>query len=173
MLLNETYKSWYVAYTYPNAEKKVKRMLEQSGVTSFLPLQKVVRKWSDRTKKLELPFFPNYIFIYTSFKEMHIPLKIKGILRYVTFEGNAATISDGVIESLKKILIGEAVVSNKAFHQVGTPVKITRGPFVGIEGKIARQNGKTRLLVQIKSLNRVVSVDISSDMVENIDWIQV
>lgn len=100
---------------------------------------------------------------------MYVPLKIKGILRFVTFEGRAATISDTMIESLKKILSGDAIVSNEAFSEAGMPVKITTGPFAGIEGKIAKQSGKTRLLVQIKSLNRIVSVELSSNMVEAIN----
>lgn len=55
--------NWDMAYTFPKAERKAACKLREMGVTSFLPLHKVVKQWSDRKKKLELPLFPNYLFI--------------------------------------------------------------------------------------------------------------
>ena len=128
------------------------------GVSSFLPLQKVIRVWNDRKKKLEVPLFPSYIFIYTSAVERYQLLTIDGLIRYVTFEGKPATISSTVIDSLKKMLVSDVEVSSESFI-AGMPVKINDGPFIGAEGILIRKNGKARFVVQIDALQRTVSVD--------------
>ena len=58
--------NWYVAYTYPRCEKRVERQVKDLGVDCYLPLKKVVRRWSDRMKKngsaiiSKLHLCPNY-----------------------------------------------------------------------------------------------------------------
>ena len=54
---------WYVLYTKPRNEKKVAQRLSEAGYTVYCPLQKVRRRWSDRTKVVEEPLFTSYLFI--------------------------------------------------------------------------------------------------------------
>jgi transcription antitermination factor NusG len=157
-------KDWHIGYTCPKAEKRVHKKLEIMGVTSFLPLQKVIKNWSDRKKKLEIPLFPNYIFIHTSPSERYDILQVNGLVRYVTFEGKPATVPDSLINSLQKMLSGDLEVTNEQFI-AGMAVKIIDGPFAGIEGQLIRNNGKSRLFVQINVLQRNVSVDISASSI--------
>jgi transcriptional antiterminator RfaH len=155
---------WHIAYTYPKAERKVFRKLELMGVTAFLPLHYVVRTWSDRKKKLEVPLFPNYIFIYTSSSERYELLQIKEVVRFVSFDGSPAIVSETLINSLKKMLKGDVEVSEEEYHE-GMHVKVTDGLFKGAEGILIRKNSKSRLVIQIKVLRRTVSVDISSSSI--------
>jgi transcription antitermination factor NusG len=157
-------RNWHIAYTFPKAEKQVFATLKKMEITSYLPLQRVTRTWSDRQKQIELPLFPNYIFIYTSARERYIPLQIKNILRYVSFGGEPAIVTDSVIDSLKKMVDKEVEISNDKFPSIGVRVKINQGPFAGVEGLLIRKNGKTRLTVQIESLNREVSVEIPASI---------
>lgn len=159
---------WYIAYTYSKAERKALEKMENMGVSSFLPLHKVVRNWSDRRKIIEVPLFPNYIFIYTSASHMHELLKLKELIRYVTFDGKAATVEDDLIVSLKKMAGHDVEVSTFSYVP-GTSVRIEEGPFTGVEGVLVRQNGTNRLVVQIQALQRLVSVEISSSRVRPLD----
>jgi transcription antitermination factor NusG len=121
---------------FQKAEKQVKISLDRMSVVSFLPLQKVTRIWSDRKKQLELPLFPNYIFIYTSSRDRYKSLQIKSILNYVSFAGKPATVPENVIVSLQKILSENIQLTEESFSSdtIGMPVLITEGPFTGIEG---------------------------------------
>jgi transcription antitermination factor NusG len=166
MNINRFSRSWYVVYTYPKAEQKANKKLKEMGITSFLPLHKVVRQWSDRKKKLEVPLFPSYIFIYILPHEGSNVLKIKGIIKFVTFEGKRAVISDVIIDSLKNILKGDVEVTNENFCNDGAKVKISQGHFAGAEGVLIRKNGKTRLLVQIEVLHISVFVDVPAGCVK-------
>jgi len=160
----EMLKEWHIAYTYPKAERKIYKKLEIMGITSFLPLHKVMREWSDRKKMLEVPLFPNYIFVYISRRERYEALQIKEIVKYVSFEGKPVTVSDSLINSLKTVIKGNIEVSNDEYC-VGMKIKVIDGPFDGAEGTLIRKNGKSKLLIQIKALGRIVSVDIPSNSV--------
>lgn len=166
MNLNQSNPNWHVVYTYPRAERTANIKLKEMGIISFLPLHKVVRQWSDRKKKLEVPLFPNYIFVYIFPKQRFSVLKIKELIKFVSFEGRPAIVSEKIIYSLKKIVKGDIEVSNENFNEEGIKVKIRRGQFTGAEGILIRKNGKTRLLVQIEALNTYVSIDISANSIE-------
>ena len=160
--------NWYVGYTYPKAEKKVQRKVTDIGVESFLPMSQVVRQWSDRKKKLEMPVFPNYIFIHATAHERHQTLNIRELVRFVSFEGNPVTISDEEIESIKTVLSMNAEISNERFHKMGTKVEITSGEFAGATGILLRKEGKQRLLVQLEALQQAFSVSLQAGCVEEV-----
>jgi transcription antitermination factor NusG len=161
-------KNWYVAYTTPQSERKAKARLDEMEVRSFLPMQTVVRQWSDRKKKLEVPVFPNYLFIYTNSFERFEIIKMPELVYYVSFEGKAVTVSEEIITSLEKILTSDVEVTNENFVRTGSKIKITDGRFAGAEGILLRKNGKTRLVVSIEVLKRSISVDISAACVESV-----
>ena len=161
-------RKWHIAYTFAKAERKAFKKLESMGVIAFLPLHYVVRNWSDRKKKLEVPIFPNYIFIYTSASERYDVLQLKELVRYVAFDGKPAIVSDSLIESLKKMLEGDVEVSDDEFYE-GMEVKVVDGLFCGAEGILVRKNSHNRLVVQIKVLRRSVSVDIASSSIIPLD----
>lgn len=143
--------------------KKVINKLEILGIQSYLPLHQVVRDWSDRKKKLIVPLFPNYIFIYVSDKKRHETFSVKEIVRYVSFEGKPATVHNTTIDSLKRILEERVEIEVENCIGVGTPVRINRGPFVGVEGVVVNRHGNTRLIIQITALQRCVAVNIAEN----------
>lgn len=165
MISNCTAPHWYLVYTYPKAEKKVDSKLREIGITTFLPMHKVVKQWSDRKKKLEVPLFPNYVFVCIPHRERFKALQVKGVVRFISFEGQPVIVKDAIVDSLKTMLTGSADVSNEEFYQEGMPVRISHGQFVGAEGTLIRKNGKNRLLVKINVLHTCVSVDISASEV--------
>jgi transcriptional antiterminator RfaH len=160
----ELSREWHIAYTYPKAERKVSKKLENLGVASFLPLHNVIRNWSDRKKKLEVPIFPNYIFVYTSRDERYDTLQIKEIVKYVSFDGKPVTVSEAIINSVKTMLKGNVEVSDEEYFE-GMHIKVTDGVFSGAEGILVRKNSRSRLVIQIEALRRTISVDISSNSV--------
>ena len=170
MISNHSTSNWHVVYTYPKAERKVNSKLREMGITTFLPLHKVVRQWSDRKKKLEIPLFPNYVFVCIPHRERFKALQVGGVVRYVSFEGQPVAIEESIIDSLKKVLKGNADVSNEEFYEEQMPVRISHGQFAGAEGTLIRKNGKNRLLVKINVLHTCVSVDIKASEVEAMQY---
>jgi transcription antitermination factor NusG len=53
---------WHAFHVRTRFEKVVSRHLLGEGYEEFLPLYNRTSRWSDRTKQLELPLFPGYVF---------------------------------------------------------------------------------------------------------------
>ena len=54
--------NWFAVCTRHQHEKTVHRLLESKGIESLLPLRATASKWKDRTKLVQLPLFPCYVF---------------------------------------------------------------------------------------------------------------
>lgn len=59
---------WYAFYVRMHHEKKTAEKLEMLKVVHFLPIQEVIRQWSDRKKKIKQVVIPMLIFICTDEK---------------------------------------------------------------------------------------------------------
>ncbi|MCW3111254.1 MAG: hypothetical protein JWQ09_5760 [Segetibacter sp.] len=166
MISSSAKSNWYTAYTFPNMEKKVHLELTNLNVISYLPMQEVLRQWSDRKKKLMVPMFPNYLFINTSQKRKFDLLSIKGILRFVSFDGKPAIVSDEEIASIKKFENAEFEIEPNLVN--GDSVIITYGPFTGLKGKLFNKKGKHRFALRISALNQSLSIDISTSFLRKL-----
>lgn len=155
---------WYAAYTFPKFEKKVHIELVRRNVEAYLPLQKVSRQWSDRIKKLEVPLFPNYVFIKTSDFERRELVTIHGLSYFVSFECRPATISDEDIATIKKLESESLEVESTLVE--GTLVKVIRGPLAGLRGRLYVRKGKCRFGVRIDTINQSLSVEIPAAYLE-------
>ena len=144
---------WYVVYTQPRAEKKSAEYLAEKNIQYYLPLLKTIRQWSDRKKKVELPLFPSYLFVYVSLKEYYEVLNIPGISRYLFFDGKAATISQKEIDKIKMLLnadIDMEVTSEKILPC--EQIEITHGALRGIKGEMVAYKGERKVAIRIQQI---------------------
>ncbi len=154
---------WFIAYTYPKAEKKIHTRINELGVESFLPLQKVKRKWSDRTKIIEVPLFPSYMFVYTTEKSIPKLLGIREIVRFLSFESKLATIKKKEIEFIKQALKeGKELRVEKELFEKGQKVFLNEGPFLGLEGTLIQERSKNRFIIELKVLKQSLSIEVPS-----------
>ncbi|MBO0933589.1 UpxY family transcription antiterminator [Fibrella aquatilis] len=157
---------WYAVYTYPKAERKVYEKISRMNVEAFLPMHKVIRQWSDRKKKMEVPLFPNYVFVKTTPNLQFELCQIKELVRFITFEKKPVCIPEGVISSIKKITLGDIEVSDHTLdYKLGQQVEVVQGQFAGIRGYLVNIKGKNRLVICIEALQSLVSVEISASCV--------
>lgn len=150
---------WYVIYTHPNFEKKVYNSLQQRDIISFLPLRKMTRQWSDRKKTVEVPLFPNYLFVYSTVHDRFKVLDIPGAARYVSFNNSPVTVTDNEIIMIKKMMDDPDVMIENCLE--GDSVKITEGPFTGQTGIVFERKGKTRFGVKLNAINQSLSVEFT------------
>jgi len=152
--------NWYIVYTFPNLEKKIYNELTKKKIKAYLPLQNVIRQWSDRKKEIKVPMFPNYVFINSTERERFKLLKIGGVLKFITFEGKPAMVSEDEISNIMKF---ETMVFEIESNLVsGDEVIIVDGPFTGLQGKLFFKRGKERLGVHLSSINQSLSIEVCS-----------
>jgi len=152
---------WYVAYTYSRSEKKIDTRIRQLGIQSFLPLQKVKRKWSDRFKFVEVPLFPSYVFVNTTEDKIPQLKSIDGIATFLSFENKLAVVKEDEIDLIRKVIQGkmDVEVVSETFVK-GQKVEVQSGPFAGLTGTLIKEQGKKRFIVEFNNLNQHLSIDI-------------
>jgi transcription antitermination factor NusG len=160
---NATSLNWFIYYTYPKAERVIKKELEKSDLEVFLPLHKIKRQWSDRVKQLEVPLFSNYIFVKSSKNTIYNIIKHPKIVKYVAFEGRPAILKDEEICLIQKFIdIGMSIESDRSI-MVGDMVKIKTGPLQGLTGILIEKKGSKRFGIKLRELNQTLSIEINID----------
>jgi len=147
---------WYVIYTKPRSEKKVAERLVESGYEAYCPVISVMKQWSDRKKKVQVPMFPSYVFIKISDLERKNVLVDRGVINYVFWQGKPAVVQENEITAVKRIAEkGKSILIENNKLLKGETVTIPNGPFKGLEGVVQKSDEK-KLSVLIKQLKCVV-----------------
>ena len=154
-------KSWYALYTRSRAEKQVNELLLRSGFDTYLPLQKVLKQWSDRKKWVEIPLFSSYIFVHIFPAEYYGVLNIPGAVRYITFEGKAVAIPPQQIEAIRQFVdTGQELPDVELNISPGSTVDIIAGPMKGISGELIEIMGKKKVKIEIDGLGQSVFLEL-------------
>lgn len=152
--------AWYAAYTHPRHEKKVAEQLEDRHIENFLPVYHSVRQWKDRRKELDLVLFPGYVFVHLSLADKLRVLKLPGVVRFVTFNGQPATLPGDDLVALRNALVLGLRAENHPYLNIGRKVKVVRGPLFGAHGILQRVKTNARIVISIDAIMRSVSVEV-------------
>ncbi len=156
-------KNWYVFYTKSRFEKKIDNALIEQGIESFLPLITVVRKWSDRKKKVEEPLFKSYIFARADEKERLAVLQTQGVVKCIMFNGRVAIIPEFQIEGIKRLLEhkAELLLVGECFNR-GDKIKVVTGPLEGMEGIVEMNSDGNWVVFNIESIGKSIRAKLSA-----------
>jgi transcription antitermination factor NusG len=141
--------TWYVLYTKPRQEKKASDSLNASGIEAYCPLVTVVKQWSDRKKKVQIPLINSYVFVNIEEHQREAVFKVSGIVRYLFWLGKPAVVRAIEIEALQKSLEGIVASFEVSAIQKDTIYKIPEGPFQGFEGIVKNINATTIQLLLV------------------------
>ena len=159
---------WFAVQTWPRYEKKAARELKNRGVEVFLPLQRSVHQWSDRRHVVQLPLFPNYVFVRIPglLDSRVVVLRTTGVIGFVGVRGVGTPVPESEIGAIRRILEKGIDYENCPFLRVGQRVRIRGGSLDGIEGVLVAKNGGQNLLVSINIIQRSLSVRLAGYSLE-------
>jgi transcription antitermination factor NusG len=159
---------WYALQTKPRHEKKVALDLEEKDVAVFLPMYKAVHHWSDRKREVQLPLFPNYLFVRIpeSRRERSLVLRTAGVLSFVGTRGTGSCVPDEEIEAVRRILAEKLPFTHYPFVNVGRKVRIRGGSLDGVSGILAAVNNDLSLIVTVACVQRSIAIRIDGYGVE-------
>lgn len=157
----ENEKKWFAVYTAPKAEKKVSIRLEQQGIDHYLPVQRLLKQWSDRKKWVEEPLFRSYLFVHITEAHYYPVLNTHGVVKFISFGGTAESIPDFQIETIRRLLMEstDIEVTHEVFEP-GTPIEVIAGPLMGTLGELISYRGEKRIAVKIHTLDTSVLINI-------------
>jgi transcription antitermination factor NusG len=165
----ELSQKWYAVYTRSRFEKQVLKGLLDQGIDAYLPLIKTVRQWSDRKKTVEVPLFSSYVFVHIDRRFYDQVLQTNGVVKYVTFEGKAATIPAEQIDLLRIIVNSdEKVEATWETRKKGDRVMVTAGSLKGLKGELITDGDRRKVLVRIDSIDQNLTVEVHPSLIEAI-----
>lgn len=153
---------WYALYTCANHEKQVAAELDARTVEHFLPLYSSVRRWKDRRVTLDLPLFPGYVFVRLALRDRLRVVQIPSVARLVGFGGLPVALPDTEMAILRSGFSERLRAEPHAFLAVGRRVRITAGPFAGLEVVLERRKNNLRVVVSLDLIRKSVAVDVNA-----------
>ncbi|HTV60703.1 MAG TPA: UpxY family transcription antiterminator [Verrucomicrobiae bacterium] len=159
---------WFAVQTRARHEKKAAAEISRKGFTAFLPLLPEIRQWSDRRQKVDLPLFPQYVFVRLapSAPARVSVLQTNGVACFVGSHGFGTPIPDEEIDSVQALFREKASLERCSFLKAGQRVRIRGGSLDGVTGILSGIQGGRALIVSVGLIQRSVALKISGYQVE-------
>jgi len=154
---------WFAIQTKPRHEKNVAVELEMKGITAFVPLYTIRKRWSDRYRSIELPLFANYAFTKISpRREARVAvLRTRGVVGFIGTRGMGTPIPSEEIESIQRIVQSQIAYAPYPFLTVGQSVRICGGSLDGVQGILLAKNGDQSLVVSVQIIQRSLAIRVA------------
>lgn len=156
---------WFAVQVMSLHEKKVAAVLAYKGYKQFLPIERVTSKWSDRTKTLERPLFPNYVFCRMEHGTVRPVLATPGVVRIVGFGGKPYPVREEEIVAIQRLVSAGCEPVAVAHPKIGERVRVLEGPLKGITGILTRIKNRSHLVVSIEAIMKSVAIVVDAQMV--------
>ena len=161
-------KHWYLIYTKPRSEARAEDNLQRQGFHTYLPwLSNQHREQSRRVLPIA-PLFPRYLFVEVDVGQQSVaPIRSTfGVSNIVSFGGRLTPVSGDLIEALKQQAAADGLhrAPNPDF-QKGERIRITSGPFEGLQGIFHVPSGCDRVLILLDILGKTSTVSIGCQQV--------
>ena len=157
---------WRVVYVKSKAEKKVAERLEQKGFEVFCPLQIQVRQWSDRKKKVYVPYFSSYVFVKLTEKQRLSVLQTPGVVNFVFWLHKPVIISNAEMAEVQAFFSTyKAEEFKMETITAGDTVRVNQGVFKERKGIVFQQTRKN-VSLYIEQLGVMLKVVIPKTQIE-------
>lgn len=157
--------NWFALYVRSHFERAVEQGLRGKGYQAFSPFYQTIRKRSGRTKVLDLPLFPGYVFCRFNPQKRLPILTTPGIVN-VLGQGNIPEpVKLSEIQSIQTVAESGRSVQPWPFLHCGQKIRIEAGPLSGTEGTLLRVKNELRLVVSVTLLQRAMAVELDQEFV--------
>ena len=155
---------WKVLFVKPRTEKKVVEYCQLYGIAHYLPLRVKTRTAQRRRVTVRLPVFPGYVFARVTPDRRLALLKTNLLVRILEPEFPRRMLRDLVM--VRRALRANPTLEAAKPLTTGRLVRITDGPFRGIEGRVARLAGALKVVLNVDMIGQAIAVTAEVDQVE-------
>ena len=155
---------WYVLYVNSRTEKKVAQRLSEKGIEVFCPMKIEERQWSDRIKKVEVPYFSSYVFAKFSPKDVESVLETPGVVRRLFWLRKPAVIREEEMKEVKAFFNTHDKIEYLNLTP-GEQVQITRGVLKDKKG-VVLINSKHQVTLNIPALGYGFKVTLNKSQLQ-------
>jgi transcriptional antiterminator RfaH len=161
---------WWVLHTRPRAEKALARQLLAHQLPFFLPVYH--RQWRSkgRLQSSYLPLFPGYVFLRGDHEVRGAALTTNLIANVLPVTDQGRLYAD--LTRVNHLIASGSALTPEDRIEPGMPVRITAGAFAGLDGKVLRRGKNLHFFIEVQFLQRGVSVEVESWMIERMSVIR-
>jgi transcription antitermination factor NusG len=163
---------WFAVQVWARKESFVAAHLQGLGYECFLPTYRSQRKWSDRTKELEQPLFPGYLFSRFDFENRRPVVMTRGVQCIVGVKGIPTPVDEHEIAAIQALVASGVPNQPCPYLEIGEEVCIESGPLRGLRGILMDFKGSHRLALSVTLLRRSVAVVIDCFSVASLNAVQ-
>ena len=168
--------SWYALRVTYSRELKIKALLDEKGVRTFVPMMWRKKVVDGKTSKKLVPAVSNLCFALWTRPEIDAFIKSYGEKSPVHYywdrtSGRPLTVPEKAMEDFMTVastmdedLIYLTEISEKL--REGQTVKVKSGAFAGVEGRIVRIRKSRRSLVELPGMLAVASTYVKPEDIE-------
>ena len=141
-------------------EKSVASAARSKGYEVMFPLYRVRHNWSDRSKSVDLPLFPGYLFCRLEAEQRFPVLTIPGVVHVVEIGKVPVPIDDAEMDAIQNAIKADLKIEPWPFLEAGERVRLSSGPLGGREGFLVNSPERHRVVVSLAALERSIAVEI-------------
>ena len=156
---------WFAILVRTGRERTANLLLENSGYECFLPVSKSTRHWSDRTKVVEIPLFPGYLFCRMNPHNRLTVLMTPGVTQIVGVGKTPIPVEEEEIEAIQRVQKSGLSAMPWPYMQIGNVAQILEGPLRGLTGIIVKIKSGMKLVLSVSLLQRSVAVEVERSWV--------
>lgn len=157
-------KNWKVLFVKPRTEKKVTEYCALFGIPFYLPLREKRRVVQRRKVVFLLPVFPGYVFAKFPDAQRLQLLQTNLLVRILDPPAPRRMLRDLIM--VRRALKADPELKPSKPLAQGRLVRITGGPFMGVEGRVARMAGTLKVILNVDMIGQAVSVTAETSQVE-------
>ena len=154
---HKSQKDWFVLCTKARQELKVLERLKQLGIETYTPTKIVVKRWSDRKKKVKTCLLPSMVLVRLPSNEVNKVFEVTGVKRYLFVHGVRALVYDYEVVAMKNYLESKFEVTEQTKVKIGKTIDI---PPLNQSGEIVAIKGK-KCIVRLQMLAATMSFQLN------------
>lgn len=155
---------WFAVLTKPRAEALAREHLARQGFECRLPRTRRLLRRADGMREIVEPLFPRYLFIRADpeAQDLGRVRSTRGVTALVRRGVEPARVPEPVIAALDaRVDAGDGYVRlDPPALERGTAVRVTQGPFAGMDAVFQARTARDRVALLVRVLGEACAVDV-------------
>ena len=153
-------KAWFALQVRSRWENATEGLLQNKGFETLLPTYPATRRWSDRSKIVESPLFPGYVFCRFDIHDRLPVLITPGVISVVGRGKTPIAVAESEITALQIVIRSGIQTQPWPYLEIGERVRIKNDVLEGMEGILTSFKGQQRVIISVVLLQRSVALEI-------------
>jgi transcriptional antiterminator RfaH len=158
---------WWCLHTKPRQEKSTARNLRDQGISYYLP-QSVKESRTPQGRKIRsfAPLFAGYLFFYGDRHDRLEAIRGDRLVNVLEVIDQHSLVRD--LRQVHQMLSSGLTVFPEQSVPIGSTVRITTGPLMGMVGTVLRRANRDQFVVAVRFLGRGATVDLQDWQLEKV-----